>query len=51
MCVSDFKLEELLRALKDMDCGGRILSESPNLEEDAKLYQETWKRLGGEVAA
>lgn len=51
MAESDFKLEELLRALKDMDCGGRILSESPNLEEDAKLYQETWKRLGGEVAA
>jgi deoxyribonuclease-4 len=49
MSESDFKLEDLMRALKDMDCGGRILSESPNLEEDAKLYQETWKQLGGEV--
>lgn len=48
---SDFKLEELFRALKDMDCGGRILSESPILEEDAKLYQQTWERLGGEVIA
>jgi deoxyribonuclease-4 len=46
---SDFKLEELLRALKDMDCGGRILSESPILEEDALLYQRTWQALGGEV--
>lgn len=50
MAESDFKLEELLRALKDMDCGGRILSESPILEQDALLYQQTWQRLGGEVA-
>lgn len=49
MAESDFKLDELMRALKDMDCGGRILSESPNLEQDAKLYQETWRSLGGEV--
>lgn len=50
MVESDFKLEELFRALKDMDCGGRILSESPILEQDALLYQQTWQRLGGEVA-
>lgn len=50
MAESDFNLEDLLRALKDMDCGGRILSESPILEQDALLYQETWVRLGGEVA-
>lgn len=50
MAESDFKLEELLRALLDMGCAGRILSESPILEQDALLYQETWQRLGGEVA-
>jgi deoxyribonuclease-4 len=50
MAESDFKFEELFRALKDMDCGGRILSESPILEQDALLYQKTWQRLGGEVA-
>jgi deoxyribonuclease-4 len=50
MAESDFKLEELFRALKDMDCGGRILSESPILEQDALLYQQTWQHLGGEVA-
>ena len=50
MAESDFNLEDLLRALKDMDCGGRILSESPILEQDALLYRETWVRLGGEVA-
>ncbi len=47
MGESDFKLEELLKALKDMDCGGRILSESPTMEQDALLYQKTWKKLGG----
>jgi deoxyribonuclease-4 len=50
MAESDFKLEELLRALLEMGCAGRILSESPILEQDALLYQETWQRLGGEVA-
>jgi deoxyribonuclease-4 len=48
MAESDFKLDELFRALKDMDCGGRILSESPTMEQDALLYQKTWKKLGGQ---
>lgn len=48
---SDLKFDELFRALKDMDCGGRILSESPILEEDALLFQRTWQQLGGKLAA
>jgi deoxyribonuclease-4 len=37
---SDFKLAELLEALVEMDCAGRILCESPIMEEDALYIQE-----------
>jgi deoxyribonuclease-4 len=42
---SDLRLEELLRALHDHACGGRILCESPVLEEDALLMQQMWQAL------
>jgi deoxyribonuclease-4 len=42
---SDLRLEELLRALHDHACGGRILCESPVLEEDALLMQQMWREL------
>jgi len=48
MSESDFKLEELFKALKDEGCKGRILCESPNLEEDALMFQKTWKKISGE---
>jgi deoxyribonuclease-4 len=48
MSESDFKLEELFKALHEAGCKGRILSESPNLEEDAVMYQKTWKKISGE---
>lgn len=48
MKEADFNLEELFKALKDMGCKGRILSESPNLEEDALLFQKTWREISGE---
>lgn len=47
MKESDFKLEELFKALKVSGCKGRILCESPNLEEDALLFQKTWKKISG----
>ena len=45
---SDFDLEALLRALWDFKCGGRLLCESPILEEDAQYFQEKWMEISGE---
>ncbi len=39
---SDLKLEELFRALKDFNAGGRILCESPKMEEDALFMKKSW---------
>jgi len=41
---SDFQYGELLQALKDYDARGIVICESPNLEEDAMLLQETYNR-------
>jgi deoxyribonuclease-4 len=46
---SDLNLEAILRALKDMKCGGRILCESPILEEDAVLIKEKWELIAAEA--
>ena len=40
---SDLKIQELFKALKDLNCGGRVLCESPLLEEDALFMQELWQ--------
>jgi deoxyribonuclease-4 len=42
---SDFQYVELLRALKDYNVGGLLICESPNLEEDALLLQQTYRAL------
>ncbi len=42
---SDFKYQELLKALKDMDCRGIIICESPNIEVDALLMKKTFEEL------
>ncbi len=42
---SDFKYAELLKAFKDYDVKGIVICESPNLEEDALLLQETYNKL------
>lgn len=39
---SDFQYAELLQALKNYDAQGMVICESPNLEEDALLLQETY---------
>ena len=39
---SDFHYSELLKALKDYNAKGMVICESPNLEEDALLLQETY---------
>ncbi len=45
---ADLDLEALLRALKDFGCAGRILCESPIMEEDALLMMKVWKDISGE---
>lgn len=40
---SDLDIQGLFKALKDLDCGGRVLCESPLLEEDALFLQELWQ--------
>jgi len=42
---SDLDLQALLRALHSFDCGGRILCESPVMEDDAVYIKETWESL------
>jgi deoxyribonuclease-4 len=42
---SDFQYTELMKALKDCDVKGLLICESPNLEEDALLMQETYNSL------
>lgn len=42
---SDFDLTALLEALHERSCAGRILCESPEMEEDALLMQREWARI------
>lgn len=44
---ADFNLEALLRVLKDFDCAGRILCESPVMEDDALVIRRAWAQLHG----
>jgi deoxyribonuclease-4 len=45
---SDLKLDALFAVLKDFGCGGRILCESPIMEEDALILKQTWVKISGE---
>ena len=45
LAESDFDLGGLLRALHDGGCGGRIMCESPIMEDDALVIQERWLKL------
>lgn len=42
---SDFNLSGLFQALRAKDCGGRILCESPILEDDALMMQSLWDKI------
>lgn len=44
---SDFDMRGLFQALSEFNCRGRILCESPNLEEDALLMQKVWLEVSG----
>jgi deoxyribonuclease-4 len=45
---ADLELKEILKALKDFGCRGRMLCESPAMEEDALKIQEAWMEISGE---
>jgi len=48
---SDLNLAPLLQCLYDFNCGGRILIESPIMENDALLTQKKWGGLSREEPA
>lgn len=45
---ADFDLQALFKTLKAFNGGGRILCESPVMEDDAQLMQRTWLEISGE---
>lgn len=42
---SDFNWQDMLRALKEKDCKGYVISNSPNLEGDAKMLKDFYMAL------
>src|SRR5512138_3799751 len=44
----DLKLEALYKALSDFGCAGRILCESPIMEEDALNMKKAWMKISRE---
>lgn len=46
---SDLDLTTILRALKNLGCAGRILCESPILEEDALFVRQSWMEISEEA--
>ncbi len=42
---SDFKYVELLRALKEYEVKGVVISESPNIEKDSKLMKKIYESI------
>jgi len=47
LAQSDFNLRGLFEALHDMNCSGRIMCESPILEEDALNMRIAWYEIQG----
>lgn len=45
---SELDYKSFLKALSDYNCRGRILCESPILEEDALICRSTWCEISGE---
>ena len=45
---SDLKINFLFQVLRDFGCAGRILCESPIMEEDALNMKKAWMKVSGE---
>jgi deoxyribonuclease-4 len=50
LAEADLDIEALFKALKEFGCAGRILCESPIMEEDALNMKRTWMKTSGEKA-
>lgn len=48
LAKSDLRLNFLFKALKDFNCSGRILCESPIMEEDALNMKKAWMKVSRE---
>jgi deoxyribonuclease-4 len=48
LAEADLDLKALFKALKDFGCAGRILCESPIMEEDALNMKKAWMKISGE---
>ena len=48
LAESDLKLNHLFKALKEFNAGGRILCESPIMEEDALNMKKAWMKISKE---
>jgi deoxyribonuclease-4 len=44
LAEADLDLSALLQALSDFNCAGRILCESPVMEDDALVMKEAWQK-------
>jgi len=42
LAYADLKYKDLFKALRDSKCAGRILCESPKMEDDALVMQKAW---------
>ncbi|RJP50307.1 MAG: hypothetical protein C4557_09865 [Anaerolineaceae bacterium] len=47
---ADLDLKALFKAMKEFGCSGRILCESPIMEEDALNMKKAWMKISGEKA-
>jgi deoxyribonuclease-4 len=45
LAEADIKYKELFQALAELKCAGRILCESPIMEEDALVMQKAWNKV------
>jgi len=45
---ADLDLKALFKALKDFECGGRILGESPIMEKKSLNMKKAWMKVSGE---
>jgi deoxyribonuclease-4 len=45
---ADLDLKALFKALSEFGCGGRILCESPVMEDDALTMKKTWMKASGQ---
>ena len=51
LAESDLDLVGLLTALEEAGCGGRILCESPVMEDDAVTLRQTWEKVAASAPA